>query len=171
VGDPAGLGQSLEDWIPHVEIFSPMLYVNGMQQWVRGGAFRAQRLVYAAVSTLRARLGYGPVIRPFLQGFRQGADHYDGPFIAEQIRGARDAGADGFLFWHPGSSYSVVQAGAGQARALMPFLFPERAAWRQQSWRDSMSFAARQAFDARMAAPSVAQAASAEASDQRNSQR
>jgi hypothetical protein len=119
------------------------------------------------VSTLRARLGHGPVIRPFLQAFKQGADHYDGAFIAEQIRGARDAGADGFLFWHPGSNYGVVQAGAaGPARALMPFSFPDRAAWRRQKWRDAMSYSARQAFDAQNASP-----AQADAGDQRNSQR
>src|SRR4051812_25291930 len=33
-GDPAGLGQSLEAWAAHVEVFSPMLYVNGMKGWL-----------------------------------------------------------------------------------------------------------------------------------------
>lgn len=153
VGDPAGLGQSLEDWVPHVEVFSPMLYVNGMSTWVAGGANRAERLVYAAVSKLRERVGHGPVLRPFLQAFATGADYYTPAFIAEQIRGARNAGADGFLFWHPGSSYAMVQAGAvGPARALMPFPLGERRAWREQAWRDALPWGARAQYEAEVAA-------------------
>lgn len=149
VGDPAGLGQSLEDWVPHVEVFSPMLYINGMSTWVSGGANRAERLIYAAMSMLRKRVGHGPVLRPYLQAFANGADHYDAAFITEQIRGARNAGSDGFLFWHPGSNFGVVQASAsGAARALMPFPLGERAAWRKQAWRDALPQAQRVALDA-----------------------
>jgi hypothetical protein len=153
VGDPAGLGQSLEDWVPHVEVFSPMLYVNGMSTWVSGGANRAERLVYAAMSKLRERVGHGPVLRPFLQAFSAGADYYNAQFIAEQIRGARNAGSDGFLFWHPGSNYGMVQAGAaGPARALMPFPLGERKAWRERAWRDALPYAARARYAAELAA-------------------
>lgn len=152
VGDPAGLGQSLEDWVPHVEVFSPMLYVNGMKTWVSGGANRAERLVLAAMSKLRERVGHGPVLRPFLQAFANGADYYTPAFIAEQIRGARNAGSDGFLFWHPGSSYGLVQAGAaGPARALMPFPLRERRAWREQAWRDGLPWGQRAEFEAELA--------------------
>jgi hypothetical protein len=102
------------------------------------------------VKILRQRVGYGPVIRPFLQAFPNGADHYDPQFIAEQIGGARAAGADGFLFWHPGSNYGMVQAGTlGPARMLMPFPFDERFKWRQQNWSDRMSPTARGAYRAR----------------------
>jgi hypothetical protein len=153
VGDPAGLGQSLEDWVPHVEVFSPMLYVNGMKTWVSGGANRAERLVLAAMTKLRERLGHGPVLRPFLQAFANGADYYTPAFIAEQIRGARNAGSDGFLFWHPGSNYGLVQAGAaGPARALMPFPLGERQAWREQAWRDGLPWGQRARFEAEVAA-------------------
>jgi hypothetical protein len=153
VGDPAGLGQSLEDWVPHVEVFSPMLYINGMKTWVSGGSNRAERLVLAAMSKLRERVGHGPVLRPFLQAFANGADYYTPQFIAEQIRGARNAGSDGFLFWHPGSSYGLVQAGAtGPARALMPFPLGERRAWREQAWRDGLPRRARAEYEAEVAA-------------------
>jgi hypothetical protein len=153
VGDPAGLGQSLEDWVPHVEVFSPMLYVNGMKTWVSGGANRAERLVLAAMSKLRERVGHGPVLRPFLQAFANGADYYTPAFIAEQIRGARNAGSDGFLFWHPGSNYGLVQAGAaGAARSLMPFPLGERQAWREQAWRDGLPWGQRAQFEAEVAA-------------------
>jgi hypothetical protein len=144
-GDPAGLGQSLEDWTRYVEVFSPMLYINGMTQWVRDdGEGRAGRLMHAAVKNLRRRLGHGPVIRPFMQAFSAGADYYNAQFIAEQVRGARTGGADGFLFWHPASNYGTVRAGMlGPARTLVPFDLDARYAWRRQSWGDRMSSTAR----------------------------
>ena len=53
-------------------------------------------------------------------------DSWSTAFIADQIRGARRGGADGFLFWHPGSSYGMVQrAMVGAARSLSPFPIPE----------------------------------------------
>jgi hypothetical protein len=107
-----------------------------MSSWrPRGGNPRAERLIYAAIKNLRRRVGNGPVIRPFLQAFARGADYYNEAFIAEQIRGSRDAGADGFLFWSPSSSYRMVQSSmAGAARGLLPFPIDERMAWRRQAW-------------------------------------
>ncbi|MBN1655994.1 MAG: hypothetical protein JXA30_19660 [Deltaproteobacteria bacterium] len=139
--DRAGLGQSLEDWARYVEVFTPMLYLNGMSVWAKGAKHqRAMRLVTAAVTQLRRRLGHGPVIRPFLQAFPQGADYYTPEFIDEQIRGARQGGADGFLFWHPGSNYVMVREGMnGPAHSIGPFSFDERYDWRVQAWSDGMS--------------------------------
>ena len=130
-GDPAGLGQSLGEWTAHVEVFTPMLYINNFRRWRRGTENRAGSFVYAGTSTLRQRLGAGPVIRPLLQGFRTGADHYDAAFIAEQVRAARGAGADGFLFWQPGGIYTLVtEAMRGVARWMVPFPIDERIALR-----------------------------------------
>jgi hypothetical protein len=135
-GDPAGLGQSLEDWVGHVEVFSPMLYINGMQSLIRrGGKARAQNLVFAATNNLRERIGPLPVIRPFLQGFSRGADYYNPEFIAEQVRGVRKANGDGFLFWHPGSSYKMVQQGmVGPATGMNPLPLGARPAQRAEHW-------------------------------------
>ncbi|HEY2734719.1 MAG TPA: putative glycoside hydrolase, partial [Polyangiales bacterium] len=92
-GDPEGLGQSLDEWAKYVEVFSPMLYVNGMKPWMRNKTQgRAGLLVEMAVHALRQRVGGGPVIRPFLQAFERGADYFNSEFIAEQIRGARSGG-------------------------------------------------------------------------------
>jgi hypothetical protein len=127
-GDPAGLGQSLDEWVEHVEVFSPMLYVNGMKTWGRGSQRRAGMLIENLTRTLRERVGNGPVIRPFIQAFSAGADHWDPAFIEEQIEGAREGKADGFLFWHPGSDYQMVQRGVRHMPdGLMPFPALERA--------------------------------------------
>ncbi|HEX7476302.1 MAG TPA: putative glycoside hydrolase [Polyangiales bacterium] len=135
-GDPDGLGQVIEAWAKHVEVFSPMLYVREMRQWmlqVKEG--RAGVLVERGVKSMRDRLGPGPVIRPFLQAFSSGADYYNPEFIAEQIRGARSGGADGFLFWHSDSSYGMVRAGTtGPARTAMPFPIDERKQAREVEW-------------------------------------
>jgi hypothetical protein len=126
-GDRSGLGQDLELWADHVDVFSPMLYLNAMLEWERERPHRARSLVQIGVSRLRERIGPRPVIRPFLQGFDNGLeeDEWEPGFIADQIRGARAGGADGFLFWNPGSMFGMVQrAMHGPARALSPFPIP-----------------------------------------------
>jgi hypothetical protein len=126
-GDRSGLGQDLQLWTAHVEVFTPMLYLNSMTAWELGTEHRARRLVQVGVRRLRDRLGTEPVIRPFLQGFEEGAEDWGPEFIAEQLRGARSGGADGYLFWHPGSSFSMVRrAMIGPARGLTVFT-PRRA--------------------------------------------
>lgn len=141
-GDRIGLGQFPEAWARHLEVFSPMLYVNGMQNWMRDGRpQRAQRLVHAGVRMLRRRLGDGPVIRPFLQAFPRGAGRYDPAFIDQQIRGARSGGADGFLFWHPASNYGTVRrAMVGPAQGAVPFSLDARLRLRQQRWQNPTAF-------------------------------
>lgn len=125
-GDPSGLGQDLEAWTRYVEVFTPMLYINSMRNWLRGEEDRAYRLVYAGIHTLRRRLGREAVIRPFLQAFRQGADEFDPHFIFQQVRAARRGRADGFLFWNPGHTYGVVRrAMRREVRYLLPFPIPE----------------------------------------------
>ncbi|MCB9597653.1 MAG: hypothetical protein H6719_33355 [Sandaracinaceae bacterium] len=126
-GDPSGLGQDLEAWTRHVEVYTPMLYVNSMRAWRRGAEDRAFRLVYDGTHRLRERVGPRPVIRPFLQAFERGADRFDAEFIHDQVRAARRARADGFLFWHPGHTYGMVRrAMRGPSRSLVPFPISDR---------------------------------------------
>lgn len=145
MGDPDGLGQVPEEWARYVEVFSPMLYVNGMSQMGELGTDqRAMKLILRAIKNLNRRLGHGPVLRPFMQAFEEGADYYNADFIAEQIMGARLGGADGFLFWHPASRYGMVREGInGPARGQTPFPIDARLTWRRQTWADRMSAAAR----------------------------
>ena len=122
-GDTRALGQNLEEWQENVDVFTPMLYINSMRTWGRGMSDRDRRLVEAGVTQLRRRLGPRAVIRPFLQAFEEGADRPGPVFIANQITGALHGGADGYLFWHPGSRYTMLyNAAHGAARGVnVPF--------------------------------------------------
>lgn len=125
-GDSSGLGQDLGLWADHVDVFTPMLYLNSMSEWELNTPNRAQRLVQIGITRMRERMGPGPVIRPFLQAFEEGSEDWGPRFIANQIRGARRGGADGFLFWHPGANYGTVQrAMQGVAHSLSPFPIPD----------------------------------------------
>ncbi len=128
-GDPSGLGQDLEAWVEHVEIFCPMLYINSMREWQTEREDRSRYLVETGVARLRERVGARPIIRPYLQAFARGAGHegFTPRFIARQIIGAKRGGADGFLMWHPGARYSMFRrAMAGPARRVSPFPIEER---------------------------------------------
>jgi hypothetical protein len=135
-GDPTGLGQSLTDWTSHVEVFSPMLYVNAMPGWRMDVEDRGHVLVKGPSYILRQRVGPGPVIRPFMQAFHNGlGDKWNPDFIVQEITGARLGEADGFLFWNPGANYGMVQRGVSQlARALMPFPAAGRDKFRAELW-------------------------------------
>lgn len=132
------LGQNLEPWMAHVEVVSPMLYLNAMGHWGRGLANREEALIRQGVSELRGRIGPVAVIRPFLQAFPQGVERFDAHFIADQVRGARRGGADGMLFWHPRSSYQTLGRGMrGPARPLLRFPIDERQEARRVAWTGS----------------------------------
>jgi hypothetical protein len=135
-GDPTGLGQSLTDWTSHVEAFSPMLYVNAMAGWRTDVPDRGHVLVKGPTYILRQRVGRGPIIRPFMQAFENGLkDQWNPDFIVQEITGARQGGADGFLFWNPGSNYGMVQRGVAKLdRSIMPFPFAGRDKFRHELW-------------------------------------
>jgi hypothetical protein len=135
-GDPTGLGQSLGDWTAHVEVFSPMLYVNAMPGWRMDAEDRGHVLVKAPSYILRQRVGRGPVIRPFMQAFQNGLGaKWQPEFIVQEVTGARQGEADGFLFWNPAASYGMVQRGvATQPGAFMPFPSAGRDKFRDELW-------------------------------------
>jgi hypothetical protein len=135
-GDPTGLGQSLTDWTAHVEVFSPMLYVNAMPGWRMDVEDRGHVLVKGPTYILRQRVGRGPILRPFMQAFENGlGDKWNPDFIVQEITGALGGGADGFLFWNPGSNYGMVQRGIAKLPpGIMPFPLRDRAKFREELW-------------------------------------
>jgi hypothetical protein len=110
-GDPTGLGQSLEDMAPHVQLVTPMLYSSSFDEsTVATPAFghRVGTIVGLAVDAVRRRVGHQVAVRPFLQAFPRSEPEFGLSYIQAQLAAARARGADGFLFWNPRSEYGTV---------------------------------------------------------------
>ena len=100
------IGQSLEGICPHVDFVSPMLYPSHyVEQAYRDDPYR---VVKEALDGAHARVTAR--FRPFLQAFdlERPAGVSLEAYIEAQIRGAVEAGADGYLFWHPASDYTAL---------------------------------------------------------------
>ena len=106
------LGQHLPDLLPLLDVASPMLYPShffgpflGMDRpsdhpycTVQAGLLRLQSLAAA----------HGVAVRPWLQAFPYRVTSYDAEYVTEQIHAVRDAGAEGWMLWHPASRFGVA---------------------------------------------------------------
>ncbi|MGB2983037.1 MAG: putative glycoside hydrolase [Candidatus Bipolaricaulia bacterium] len=100
------IGQSLEGVCPHVDYVSPMLYPSHyVEETYQNDPYR---VVMDALTGARERVVAR--FRPFLQAFdmRLPTNMALETYIKEQIRAANDAGADGYLFWHPACDYTAL---------------------------------------------------------------
>ena len=100
------IGQSLEQIGARVDFVSPMLYPSHYhEQYYKDDPYR---VVHDALVTGCARVT--TPIRPFLQAFVRdippGMSLVD--YIRAEIKAAREAGADGYLFWNPSSDYTAL---------------------------------------------------------------
>ena len=113
--DDMGIGQVVEDLAQIADVISPMVYPS---TYVRGGGLPGYReavpypyeIVYYNVRRALERIaGSQAIIRPWLQDFPDYA--YDGRVytpseIRAQMRGAREAGAPGWMLWDPRVRYT-----------------------------------------------------------------
>ena len=100
------IGQSLEEMTAHLDFVSPMVYPSHYaEQAYRDDPYR---VVSEALGSGNARVS--ACYRPFLQAFDMAlpAGMSLETYISEQIRAAVDAGADGYLFWHPACDYDAL---------------------------------------------------------------
>ncbi len=100
------IGQSLEGICPHLDFVSPMLYPSHYAEQ----AYRDEpyRVVTEALAGAQERVTAH--FRPFLQAFdlKVPTGMPLETYIEDQIRAAKDAGADGYLFWHPACDYTAL---------------------------------------------------------------
>ena len=114
-GDPRRLGQTIEEMARYVEAISPMMYANGMTSY-----FKEQTItpwVYSIIhcGLWRARLKAPEVVlRPLLQAYPNNVPFFGPRFIADQVKAAHRAGADGFLFWNSTMRNGVAYRGLRQ---------------------------------------------------------
>jgi len=100
------IGQSLDGISARVDYVSPMLYPSHyVEQAFRDHPYR---VVTDALRSARDRVTAR--IRPFLQAFdlRLPAGMSLETYIEDQIRAAKEAGTDGYLFWHPACDYTAL---------------------------------------------------------------
>lgn len=110
IGDPQGLGQSLEHLAPFIDAISPMLYLANWPKEKRENASpkMTYETVHGAIKKIQVRLGSAVAVRPLLQGFRYRATNFGVGFIVTQIDAAVTAESAGYLFWNQSGSYQSV---------------------------------------------------------------
>ena len=107
-----GIGQVFSEIGKVVDYISPMLYPSGFRfgiPGVRNPLNDPYRIIYASLERAKERTGFaGVVFRPWLQAFTDYAfDHraFGKVQLRQQIKGAEDAGAQGWLLWEPRNRY------------------------------------------------------------------
>ncbi|MCL5022856.1 MAG: GTP-binding protein [Nitrospirae bacterium] len=107
------IGQKLEDLLPHLEYFSPMLYPSGFRFGIpgyRNPVAHPHEIVYLSLKNARERTRLPSVrFRPWLQSFRDYAFDrrpFTGKEIREQIDAAEKFGSGGWMLWNPQNNYS-----------------------------------------------------------------
>ena len=105
-------GQDLARFAPFVDVISPMLYPSHFQRGFEGIPNPADegRYFYRVGSQkVRDMVGNDTVlVRPWIQAFGWRVSHYNEDYILDQLKGAREGGARGWLMWNAASSYSTV---------------------------------------------------------------
>jgi hypothetical protein len=114
VGGALEVGQRWEPMVQAVDVVLPMVYPSHYPR----GSFGIPRpnaapydIIHIAISRGRVRteaLGLkGERVRPWLQAFTLGAPKYGAGEIEAQKRAVYDAGYEGWVLWHPGSTYDI----------------------------------------------------------------
>lgn len=107
------IGQRIEELTPHVDYICPMVYPSGYQLGIPGyrdPVANAYVVVRESVRLVRKRSAHTIArVRPWLQDFKDYAfDHrtFGVAEIRDQIRGADEAGATGWMLWNPRNHYT-----------------------------------------------------------------
>ncbi|MFQ5898581.1 MAG: putative glycoside hydrolase [Candidatus Methylomirabilia bacterium] len=112
--DDTQIGQRVEELARHLDYLSPMVYPSSYHRGVPGYPNPVEHpyeVVRATIRLMLKRAAHAPVqVRPWLQDFRDYA--FDRrPFgvkeLRAQIKGAEDAGSQGWMLWNPRNRYTV----------------------------------------------------------------
>lgn len=112
--DDTDIGQKLEELVPFLDYFSPMLYPSGYHLGIpgyRNPVTHPYEIVYHSLKHAQERTGLPSVrFRPWLQAFKDYAFDrrpFTGKEIRAQITAAEDFGANGWMLWNPRNVYSA----------------------------------------------------------------
>lgn len=107
------IGQRIEELAPNLDYICPMVYPSGYHVGIPGYRNPVQNsyaVVRESVRLIRKRAAHTSVrVRPWLQDFRDYAFDrriFGVTEIRDQIRGADEAGATGWMLWNPRNDYT-----------------------------------------------------------------
>jgi hypothetical protein len=114
VGGALEIGQRWEPMVKEVDVVLPMVYPSHYPR----GSFGIPRpnaapyeIIHTAISRGRVRteaMGLkGERVRPWLQAFTLGQPKYGPAEIEAQKKAVYDSGYEGWVLWHPGSTYDI----------------------------------------------------------------
>jgi hypothetical protein len=105
-------GQKIEDLASHCDVISPMIYPSHFHNPFRGIADPGERPYLLVSETCRrfSRLlkDSRVTLRPWIQAFPLGTDHFDEGYVFEQLKALDESQARGWLLWSAGNKYDVA---------------------------------------------------------------
>jgi len=113
-------GQQIKLLAEHCDVISPMLYPSHFNDNFDGFARPGDHpyhFIYNGCLKVNEAAGRRVIIRPWLQAFGWRVSRYNDEYVAEQVKAAADAGAQGYLFWNASNKYGEVLDGMKRVSA------------------------------------------------------
>jgi hypothetical protein len=105
------IGQNAVDLFAWLDVVSPMLYPShfeaGFDRIPSPVDYPYYFLLQGCRRLRQLAQQHGVEVRPWVQAFDFRVRNFDVEYISEQLHGAEDGGAHGWLLWNPASRYSI----------------------------------------------------------------
>jgi hypothetical protein len=105
-------GQKIEELASNCDVISPMIYPSHFHNPFRGIVDPGERPYLLVSETCRrfSRLlkDSPATLRPWIQAFPLGTDHFDEGYVIEQLKALDESRARGWLLWSAGNKYDVA---------------------------------------------------------------
>ncbi len=118
--DDMKIGQNIRNFAKYADYIAPMLYPSSFESGTLGYRYPSEypyEMVYKSI--LHASSKIDPKrIRPWIQAFHDYTvrkKRYRDYEVQQQILGAKNAGADGWMLWSPSSKYKITYFQPGSA--------------------------------------------------------
>lgn len=103
------LGQDIETMASIADVLCPMVYPSHYgRKFFEGSIDAGDYYAIVTESISRALMKSQATVRPYLQAFNMLSPGWGYEYIQKQIKGVRDAGADGYILWNAGRDYGIV---------------------------------------------------------------
>ncbi len=117
--DAKTTGQKIECIAPYLDVIYPMGYPSHFGPGFGGHKNPADEPYFFTWQTAKYFVDYAKgaetAIRPWLQSFTYRVTiPYNSDYIYQQMKGARDAGSDGFVLWNASNTYDIAWPAIGK---------------------------------------------------------